>query len=43
MQALTHGHKRNLFAAFIADNSDGMRIKHWPAIHQKTVLMMAMT
>jgi len=43
MQALTHGQERNLFAAFIADNTGGVRIKHWLAIYQKTVLMMAVT
>jgi hypothetical protein len=28
---------------FITDNAGRVRIKHWFAIHQKPVLMMAMT
>ena len=39
----TDRNERNLFIMFIAGHSGGVRIKHWFAIHQKPVLMMAMT
>lgn len=39
----THSNERNLFVMFITGNTGCMRIKHRFAIHQKPVLMMAMT
>ncbi len=39
----TYSNERNLFILFIAGNSRGVRINHWFAIHEKPVLMMAMT
>lgn len=40
---LTHSNERNLFIVFIAGNPCRVGIEHWLAVHQKPILMMAMT
>src|SRR5579862_2341544 len=39
----THCQKRNLLVIFVAGNAGGVRIQHRPSVHQKPVLMMAVT
>jgi hypothetical protein len=39
---LTHGHERSPLVALIADNACAPRVEDGLAVHQKTILMMAM-